>query len=69
MFLFLANYCNFSRFKNLWLPIEKEKKGEFFFFFVAKWTWMDEDGPKGIGGWFGFVNLSSKGFAFVVKMQ
>jgi hypothetical protein len=46
----------------------KGKKRWNFFFLVAKWTWMDEDEPKGIEGQFGFVNLNFKGFAFVVKM-
>jgi hypothetical protein len=68
VFLCLANYHHFFTFKNLWLPIEKEKRVEFIFW-VAKWTWTDEDGPKGIRGRFGFVDLNSKGFAFVVKMR
>jgi hypothetical protein len=42
------DYCHFSAFKNPWLPIQKEKKMEFFFF-AAKWKWTDEDKPKNVG--------------------
>lgn len=38
-----------------------------FFFFTAKWTWIDEDKPKGIGGWFGFTYLNLKGFVIVTN--
>jgi hypothetical protein len=41
---------------------------DFYFIFGCKMEWTDENGPKGIGGRFGFVDLNSKGFAFVVKM-
>jgi hypothetical protein len=31
--------------------------------------WIDEDKPKGIVGWFGFIDLNPKGFVIVTKMQ
>jgi hypothetical protein len=67
VFLFLANYRHFSTFKNPWLPIQKEKRVEFYFF-ATNWTWTSEDGPKGIRGWFGFADLNPKGFVIVTKM-
>jgi hypothetical protein len=53
----------------MWLPIQKEKRVEFFFLIIANWMLIDEDGPKGIVGWFGFTNLNPKGFVIVTKMQ
>jgi hypothetical protein len=53
VFLFLANYPHFSTFINPWLPIQKEM--DFLIFFAAKWTWTDEDMPKGVEGRFGFA--------------
>jgi hypothetical protein len=47
----------------------KEKKGGFKKKITAKWMWIDEDGPKGFGGWFGFTNLNPKGFVIVTKIQ
>jgi hypothetical protein len=38
-----------------------------FIFFTAKWTWIHEDKPKGIGGWFGFTYLNLKGFVIVTN--
>jgi hypothetical protein len=29
-------------------------------FLAAKWTWTDEDKPKGVKGWFGFTNLNPR---------
>lgn len=45
----------------------KGKKGGILIFFTAKWTWIDEDKPKGIGGWFGFIDLNLKGFVIVTN--
>ncbi len=30
----------------------KGKKGGIYLFFITKWMWTSEDGPKGIEGWF-----------------
>ncbi len=48
--------------------LQNEKKGKKNNF-DAKWTWMDEDRPKGVKGWFGFANLNPKVFIVVAKMQ
>jgi len=47
----------------------KRKKGWNFILFATKWTWTDEDWPKGVEGRFGFANLNPKGFVVVAKMQ
>jgi hypothetical protein len=57
VFLFLANIAFFLHLK-ICRYLYKSKKGWNFNFFTAKWTWMDEDGPKEVGGWFGFANLN-----------
>jgi hypothetical protein len=43
-------------------------KKDGFSFFTAKWTWISEDGPKGVTGRFGFSDLNPKGFVIVAKM-
>jgi hypothetical protein len=37
----------------------KGKKGEISFL-AAKWTWMDEDKPKGVKGRIGFADLNPR---------
>jgi hypothetical protein len=48
--------------------LQNEKKGKKNHF-AAKWTWMDEDKPKGVKGRSGFADLNPKVFIVVAKMQ
>jgi hypothetical protein len=70
MFLISSKILPFFYIQKFVATYTKGKKGGIVFIkFITNWMWIDEDGPKGIAGWFGFTNLNPKGFVIVTKMQ